>query len=121
MDDEMARDWLRATHLASVGDDWSANLDDRVLELTQTDLDPPRGWRLVKRLTDLAEGSSELWQVGNRALRHMLRNHEQLIGTELADLVRTSPKYRALLDGQIGFNDFRRRFGLEEKPARGSG
>src|SRR6267378_4959033 len=40
-DEFLARDWLASREGAQASDD----VDDRVLELTQTDLDPPRGWR----------------------------------------------------------------------------
>jgi hypothetical protein len=98
LDDAMARDWLRATHGTNfvATDVW-----DRVLELTQSDLDPPRGWRLTKRLVQLAESDKELWNVGADALANMVRNHEKLVAVELEQLYRTDPKWRRAFVGQM--------------------
>jgi hypothetical protein len=96
--DEMAHDWLRATHGPNL---FATDVWDRVLELTQSDLDPPRAWRLTKRLVELAEGDTELWYVGREALAEMVRNHEKLVAGELEYLYRTDPKWRQAFVGQL--------------------
>jgi hypothetical protein len=106
LDDAMARDWLSATHLR----DLPANnprhdeIDDvweRVRELTQSDLDPPRGWRLVKRLVELAQNDRELWHIGRVPLAAMVRNHGSLVAGELERLYRADPKWRQAFEGQL--------------------
>ena len=98
LDDAMARDWLEATHGPSrvPMDVW-----DRVLELTQTDLDPPRGWRLAKRLVELATTDRELWLVGRDVLATIAREHWGLIAAELEELYRTDQKWRQAFEGQM--------------------
>lgn len=106
LDDAMARDWLRATQvrdlpaddpkLEEIDDVWS-----RVLELTQSDLDPPRGWRLLKRLVELAKNDRELWHIGRNPLSAMVVNHESLVASELEQLYRTDPKWRQAFEGQL--------------------
>jgi hypothetical protein len=98
LDDAMARDWLRATHGPNLV---ATDVWDRVLELTQTDLDPPRGWRLTKRLVELADGDEELWNVGAEALANIVRNHEKLVAVELEHLYQTDPKWRQAFVGQM--------------------
>jgi hypothetical protein len=98
LDEAMARDWLLATHGPNLFD---TDVWDRVLELTQTDLDPPRGWRLTRRLVELAESDRELWYVGAEALATIVRNHEKLVAVELEHLYRTDPKWRQAFVGQM--------------------
>jgi hypothetical protein len=98
LDEAMARDWLHATHGPNLFD---TDVWDRVLELTQTDLDPPRGWRLTRRLVELAESDKELWYVGAEALATVVRNHAKLAAVELEHLYRTDPKWRQAFVGQM--------------------
>jgi hypothetical protein len=97
MDDRMVLDWLDASHRDLYGTD----VFDRVLELTQTDLDPERGWRLVKRLVESARNDQELWQIGAGPLSTIVREHGALVAAELEALVRADPKYRQAFRGQI--------------------
>jgi len=112
-DDEMARDWLRAVHdlESGAGDD----VLDRVFELVESNLDPPRGWRLATRLVEHAQDDIEFFQIGNRVLPMLLKWHESLVGDELAELIRTNPKYRRAIKGQISpyILDFVDRHGLK--------
>jgi hypothetical protein len=106
-DDALARAWLEATHHDFYGsDEWY-----RVYELTHEDLDPPRGWRLLQRLVELAEGR-ELWQVGGGPLAHMVDNHLSLIQEELVRLYRSNPKWAMAFEGQMStaLADFQARF-----------
>jgi hypothetical protein len=97
MDDLMAQDWLRACRTNI----YDTDVYDRVLELTQSDLNPPRGWRLVQRLIRLAHDDDELWHVGHGPLATVLGNHEALVADDLERLVRTDPKYRQAFRGQM--------------------
>ena len=111
-DAAMAKDWLRAVHRldSAAGDDVLA----RVFELMESNLDPPRGWRLAKQLVEYASDDTEFFQIGNRVLPMLLKWHEDLVGDELAELVRTNPKYRRAMKGQISpyVVDFVKRRGL---------
>lgn len=115
MDNEMAQDWLRATH--SQENEKSQDVFARVRELVQTDLDPARGWRLTKRIVQLAEDEPELRTVGRQILSPLLKWHEDLVGAELAELVRTDSRFRQAFYGQFPSterSDFQKRFGIEE-------
>jgi hypothetical protein len=106
-DDALARAWLDATHHDLYGsDEWN-----RVYELTHEDLDPPRGWRLLQRLVELAEGR-ELWHVGGGPLAYMVDNHLPLIQEELERLYRSNPKWVMAFEGQMSsaLADFQARF-----------
>src|ERR1700674_5221255 len=105
-DDAMAVDWLRATHdrdgpLSDPSPLDGYEVENRVRELTQSDLDPARGWRLVKRLVELAHNDRELWHIGRAPLAEMLGNHEALVLVELEHLYRTNPKWRQAFESQI--------------------
>ncbi len=107
-DGALARAWLDATHHDLYGSDmW-----DRVYKLTHEDLDPPRGWRLLQRLVELAEGR-ELWHVGGGPLAGMVGNHLSLIEKELVGLYRSNHKWAKAFEGQIStpLADFQKRFG----------
>jgi len=60
-DEAMPRDWLAATHDEGLpgSDGWH-----RVWELTRESLDPDRGWRLLKRMVQLADSDEELRMIG---------------------------------------------------------
>ena len=81
-------------------------------ELTHEDLDPARGWRLVKRMIQLARGQ-ELWHVGGGPLGSMVSNHLALIEDELVMLYRTSPRFRRAFEGQMStaLAQFQEKFG----------
>lgn len=110
LDGSMARDWLRASHEPDFED---SDVCYRILELTQSDLDPPRAWRLVKELFRQAKDDEELWQIGSEALSTIVKYHPDIVVAELSDLIRTDPKYRRAQDGQISkeLHDLRERFG----------
>lgn len=113
MDDEMAQDWLRAIH-DPLSDD-SSDVMGRVMELVQTGLDPPRGWRLTKRLIELADDDNELRAIGRTILTQLLFWHADLVGAELAELVKTDGRYKEAFYGQFpsqARSNFERRFGL---------
>lgn len=98
MDELMALDWLQACRDGHL---FETDVFYRVLELTQTDLDPDRGWRLVKRLIELARDERELWQIGADPLSTIVRNHEDVVGAELESMFRSNPKCRRVFRGQI--------------------
>src|SRR5207245_11746248 len=104
----MPRDWLAATHAEGLpgSDGWH-----RVWELTRESLDPDRGWRLLKRMVQLADSDEELRMIGYYPLRHMLDSHEVLIAPKLERLYRADPKWRRAFDGQMSqvLADFARR------------
>lgn len=114
MDEEMARDWLRGTHDPDSGD--RDRVFSRVFELVESNLDPPRGWRLTKKLVELAHDDNELFEIGSRVLAMLVTWHEDLVGVELADLARSDPKYRQALNGQISqaLRDFEAKHGLHQ-------
>lgn len=97
-DPEMAHDWLEETHSR---DHAGSDLWNRVYELTNGDLDPPRGWRLVKLLVEQAQSDGELWHIGSEPLGWILDNHADLVSAELTALYRSDPKWRKPFDGQI--------------------
>src|SRR5437773_2816064 len=114
MDDEMARDWLRAVHDPLKEN--SGEVIARVLELVQTDLDPSRGWRLTKRIVELAEDDGELDSVGRRILGPLLKWHEALVGSELAELIRSDRRFKRAFYGQFPSRerlDFQKQFGID--------
>jgi hypothetical protein len=110
-DDALARAWLDATHHDLYGSDVS----NRVYELTHEDLDPPRGWRLLQRLVELAEGR-ELWHVGGGPLAYMVGNHLSLIQKELVRLYGSNRKWGMAFEGQMStaLADFQDRFGRSD-------
>jgi hypothetical protein len=93
----LARDWLASPGRELASDD----VYDRVLELTQTDLDPPRGWRLVKKLVQFATTDDQLWRIGAGPLSTIAHNHPDLVREELTGLYRRDPKWRKAFEGQI--------------------
>ena len=95
-DDDLAKAWLVDTHQQVDNSDVS----QRVWELTHEDLDPARGWRLVKRMIQLARGQ-ELWHVGGGPLGSIVSNHLALIEDELVMLYRTNPRFRRAFEGQM--------------------
>jgi len=107
-DEAMPRDWLAATHDEGLpgSDVWH-----RVWELTHESLDPDRGWRLLKRMVQLADSDEELRMIGYYPLTHMLDYHEVLIAPKLERLYRPDPKWRRAFDGQMSqvLADFARR------------
>jgi hypothetical protein len=112
MDDEMAEDWLRASHHPE--DASSIEVSDRVLELVESDLDPPRGWRITKRLIESARTDDEFYRIGSDVLSQVVENHEGLVGEELAELLRSDARYQRAVKGQArhALVDFVRRSGL---------
>ena len=94
----MARDWLEATHAAGLP---STNVWFRVWELTHENLDPDRGWRLLKRMVQRTRSDQELSFIGYYPLAHMLDSHAALIAGELEQLYRTDPKWRQAFEGQM--------------------
>ena len=118
LDPAMARDWLRASHEPDFAD---SDICYRVLELTQSDLDPPRAWRLVKELVVQANDDKELWHIGRQPLSYMVQYHPDVVGDELERLVRCDPKYRRALEGQISkeLHDLRTRYELEQREISG--
>jgi len=102
----------RASLDATQHDLYGSDVWDRVYELTHEDLDPPRGWRLLQRLVELAEGR-ELWHVGGGPLAGMVGNHLSLIEKELVGLYRSNHKWAKAFEGQIStpLADFQKRFG----------
>jgi hypothetical protein len=85
----------------------------RVYELTHEDLDPPRGWRLVQKLVELAEGR-ELWHVGGGPLAAMVDNHSSLIEKDLTRLYVSNPKWALAFEGQMSspLAAFQKRIGV---------
>jgi hypothetical protein len=76
---ELARRWLdnrRADRIDAGPPDLEP--DDRVLELTLTDVDPERGWRVVIALLRAAQTEQDLTDVAIGPLETLLREH----GTE---------------------------------------
>lgn len=111
-DEELARDWLRATHDRG---EQSDDVVDRVLELTMTDLNPARAWNLAKRLVELAKEDIEFFYIGDEVLGELVRHHEDLVGPELAALAKQDPRYRRAFKGQISqaLFDLCQRYGIE--------
>ena len=95
-DGALARAWLEATH----NDLYGSDVWQRVYELTHEDLDPPRGWRLVQKLVDLADGR-QLWHVGGGPLASMVANHLSLVEKDLTRLYTSNPKWAAAFEGQM--------------------
>jgi len=111
-DDYLAREWLAAGGRGLPSDD----VYDRVLELTQTDLDPPRGWRMVKKLVEFARTDDQLWRIGADPLSTIVREHLDLVREELTSLYRNDPKWRQAFEGQIStaLYEFKRQ--MEQSP-----
>jgi hypothetical protein len=102
----MARDWLKATHVRDLPaeDPRHDEIDDvweRVRELTQSDLDPHRGWRLLKQLVELAQTDRELWHIGRVPLAAMVQNHQSLVVGEMEGLYQADPKWRQVFEGRL--------------------
>jgi len=113
-DDYLAREWLAVGGRSLSSDD----VYDRVLELTQTDLDPPRGWRMVKKLVEFANTDDQLWRIGADPLSTIVREHPDLVREELTRLYRDDPKWRKAFEGQIStaLYEFKRQ--LEQNPGQ---
>lgn len=115
-DPRMARAWLRE---ADGADHPGSDLWNRVYELTHEDLDPPRGWRLVKLLVEQAQDDRQLWHIGSEPLAWMVDNHPQLVSAELAELYRADPRWRQPFKGQMSraLFDFEKRLTGNESTA----
>jgi hypothetical protein len=111
MDGRLADDWLRQ---ASEPDFPETDTFARVLELSQSDLDPERGWRLAKMLVEKAPDDDRLWSIGARVLATMLTNHPDVVADELAVLAGVDGPFRRALEGQISpaIAEFRRAHGF---------
>ena len=96
-DEYLAQAWLASPGRALDSDD----LHDRVLELTQTDLDPVRGWRLVKTMVEVATTDDQLWRIGADPLGTIVREHPEIVIAELEQLYRSDPKWRKPFKGQM--------------------
>jgi hypothetical protein len=118
-DEYLARAWLERPGRVMDQDD----VDARILELTQSDLDPARGWRLVKTMVDLATTDDQLWRIGAHPLAPMASNHGALIEDELRKLYLSDPKWRKPLDGQmaIALNEFKEEWQRQLPQKRQSG
>jgi hypothetical protein len=115
-DDYLARDWLAAGGRGLQSDD----IYDRVLELTQTDLDPARGWRLVQKLIEFAGTDEQLWRIGAGPLATIVREHPELVREELTNFYRSDRKWRRAFEGQIStaLGEFKRQ--VEQNPGTGT-
>ena len=115
-DPRMARAWLRE---ADGADHPGSDLWNRVYELTHEDLDPPRGWRLVKLLVEQAQDDRQLWHIGSEPLAWMVDSHPQLVSAELAELYRADPRWRQPFKGQMSraLFDFEKRLTGNESTA----
>jgi len=111
-DEFLARDWLATPGRAPTSDD----IYDRVLELTQTDLDPARGWRLVQKLVEFAGTDQQLWRIGEGPLATIVREHPELVREELTSFYRSDRKWRRAFEGQIStaLGEFKRQ--MEQNP-----
>jgi len=111
-DEYLARDWLAAGGRGLQSDD----VYDRVLELTQTDLDPARGWRLVQKLVEFAGTDGQLWRIGAGPLATIVREHPELVREELTSFYRSDQKWRKAFEGQISteLGEFKRQ--VEQNP-----
>jgi hypothetical protein len=117
-DEEMASDWLRnrrlamdhvrlhprpagwhdldfeeKLRLAEAPAGYDDDLDARVLELLQEDLDPERGWRLVLTLLRLADDGLDQGIVFD-AVRTFVRNHRDAFYDRIVERLGSEPFYK---------------------------
>jgi len=111
-DDYLAREWLAVGGRSLPSDD----VYDRVLELTQTELDPARGWRLVQKLVEFAGTDEQLWRIGEGPLATIVREHPELVRKDLTSFYRSDRKWRRAFEGQIStaLGEFKRQ--VEQNP-----
>jgi len=116
-DELLAREWLAAPGRTIASDD----VDDRVLELTQTDLDPARGWGLVKKLVEFSSTDDQLWRIGYGPVSTILREHPDLVREDLTLFYRSDPKWRKPFKGQMStaLSEFERQMQREVGVANG--
>jgi hypothetical protein len=94
---------------AGLPDGYDLDLDDRVLELLQTDLDPERGWRLVLTLLEIAQDSEDRDSVLDAVLT-FVRNHHDAFYNRIVERLGVDPFYEPLVARiQQGWPDSERR------------
>jgi hypothetical protein len=124
-DEEMARNWLRNRRLGieharqhprppgfyaldadarfklltnqGLADGYDLDLDARVLELLQQDLDPERGWGLVLTLLQLSQDSTDRVIVMD-AMLTFVRNHRDAFYDRIVGRLASEPFYQLFLD-----------------------
>jgi hypothetical protein len=121
-DSAMASDWLRNQRLgrehvrlhprprgwyaldleekmrlsAGLPDGYDLDLDARVLELLQQDLDAERGWRLVLTLLQLPQSSEDRISVMDAVLT-FVRNHRDAFYDRILERLGSEPFYQPLV------------------------
>lgn len=100
----MARDWLANQRLyrirpgdPSLPEGYSLDLDDRVLELMITGLDPERGWQLLLTLLRLAEDEGDVTQVAIRAPESFASEHHDEFLVRARDELALNPRFAEAL------------------------
>ena len=77
-------------------DEYDLDLDARVLELLQEDLDPERGWRLLLTLLQLPQDSEDRVSVMDAVLT-FVRNHRDAFYDRILDRLGPEPFYQHLV------------------------
>ena len=81
---------------AGLPDGYDLDLEARVLELLQEDLDPERGWRLVLTLLQLPQDSEDRVSVMDAVLT-FVRNHRVDFYDRILERLRPEPFYQPLV------------------------
>jgi hypothetical protein len=98
----MAADWLENERLYpsressnnEIPHGYDMNLEARVDELVQTDLDPERGWRLVNTLIRMAANEDDRWNVAAGPLAEFVRLHGDAFYEEIDEAAKTNTDFR---------------------------
>jgi hypothetical protein len=110
LDARLATEWLRnerlwgdgRPHCEGIPAGYDLDLDARVSELVQTDLDPERGWRLLLTLLRLAEDERDIAAVALGPLETFVRNHGDTMYQHIDRLAKPHTRLLAALERTTG-------------------
>jgi hypothetical protein len=90
---DLARRWLLNSRRGEDPKDRDIDLDDDVLELMVTDLDPERGWRVIIESLRLAETESDILSIAVALLEPLLREHGARFVGRTEDMAGSAPRF----------------------------
>lgn len=80
-------------------EDLDIDLDDDVLGLMITDLDPERGWKVVLELLQIAETEEDIGSIAVALLEPLLREHGPRFVDRTDEMAGRDPRFRRALRG----------------------
>jgi hypothetical protein len=109
-DEQMARGWLHNERRwrdkgygpKSVPAGYDLDLDGRVRELVQTELDPERGWNLLMMMFRLAADDEDIKAIALGPLDEFVRNHGDAFYERIDKRTEEDYKFRSALASTLG-------------------